>query len=327
MIYFITPDLNSISGGNKYDINVLNYLNKNYCKVVNISPTKHTSNRSLLYLRINRIPLRSTLIIDGLLAFNLSNIVDKLSIKYKVILLIHHPVSYEHQKNGKIEHKLRERKIFSKADKIISVSNSMKKVINKMLNSKKNINVIKPAVDDIYRKQLLNNTNSKNIVTTGSVIPRKNIDKCIEVLSKLEEEWSLSIIGKYDVNDTYYKKLISYINSNKLNKRITFHNVIENQDDLINILRNSSVYICLSNYEGYGMANVESASLGLPLIVSDLPVFRENLIGYNRKYVDVNNPSLIAKAVKDISRVNDYKTVPVYNWKDVGLKFKKVLYG
>ena len=327
MIYFITPDLNSISGGNKYDINVLNYLNKNYCKVINISLTKHTSNRLLLYLRINRIPLHSTLIIDGLLAFNLSMIVDRLSIKYKVILLIHHPVSYELQKNGKIEHKLRERKIFSKADKIISVSNSMKKVINKMLNSKKNINVIKPAVDDIYRKQLLNNTNSKNIVTTGSVIPRKNIDKCIEVLSKLEEEWSLSIIGKYDVNDTYYKKLISYINSNKLNKRITFHNVIENQDDLINILRNSSVYICLSNYEGYGMANVESASLGLPLIVSDLPVFRENLIGYNRKYVDVNNPSLIAKAVKDISRVNDYKTVPVYNWKDVGLKFKKVLYG
>ena len=327
MIYFITPDLNSISGGNKYDINVLNYLNKNYCKVVNITPNKHTSNRLLFYLRINRIPLHSTLIIDGLLAFNLSNIVDKLSKKYKVILLIHHPVSYENQKNGRIEHKLRERKIFSKADKIISVSNSMKKVINKMLNSKKNINVIKPAVDDIYRNQLLNNKNSKKIVTTGSIIPRKNIDKCIDVLSKLEEDWSLSIIGKYDKKDTYYKKLISHINNNNLNQRITFHNLIEDQDDLINILKKSSVYICLSNYEGYGMANVESASLGLPLIVSDLPVFRENLVGYNRKYVDINNPDSIARAVKDISRVNDYKTAPIYNWKDVGLKFKKVLYG
>ena len=327
MIYFITPDLSSISGGNKYDINVLNYLNKNYCKVINISPNKHTSNRLLFYLRINRIPLHSTLIIDGLLAFNLSNIVDKLSKKYKVILLIHHPVSYENKKNGRIEHKLRERKIFSKADKIISVSNSMKKVINKMLNSKKNINVIKPAVDDIFRKQFYNNKNSKNIVTTGSIIPRKNIDKCIEVLSKLEDDWSLSIIGKYDKKDTYYKKLISDINNNNLNQRITFHNLIENQDDLINILKKSSVYICLSNYEGYGMANVESASLGLPLIVSDLPVFRENLVGYNRKYVDINNPDSIARAVKDISRVNDYKTAPIYNWKDVGLKFKKVLYG
>jgi len=327
VIYFITPDLSSISGGNKYDINVLKYLNKNYCKVINISPNKNTSNMLLFFLRINRIPYRSTLIIDGLLAFNLSNIVDKLSKKYKVILLIHHPVSYEHQKNGKIEHKLKERKIFSKANEIISVSNSMKNVIKKMLNSKKNINVIKPAVDDIYHQQPLNNMDSKKIVTTGSIIPRKNIDKCIEVLSKLEKDWSLSIIGKYDKNDTYYKKLISHINDNDLSQRVTFHNLIEDQDDLIDILKNSSVYICLSSYEGFGMANVESASLGLPLVVSDLPVFRENLRGYNRRYVDINNPDLIANAVMEISCVKDYKNIPVYNWRDVGLKFKRALYG
>jgi len=327
VIYFITPDLGSISGGNKYDINVLNYLNNNYCKVINISPNKNTSNILLFYLKINRIPSHSTLIIDGLLAFNLSKIIDKLSKKYKVILLIHHPVSYEYQKNGKIEHKLKERKIFSKADAIISVSNSMKKVIKKMLNSKKNINVIKPAVDDIYHQQSLNRTNCKNIVTTGSIIPRKNIDKCIEVLAKLEKDWSLSIIGKYDVNDTYYKKLISHIDNNNLKQRVTFHNLVENQDDLINILKNSSVYICLSNYEGFGMANVESASLGLPLVVSDLPVFRENLRGYNRKYVDIKDPDLIARAVKEISYVKNYKNSPVYNWKDVGLKFKRALYG
>ncbi len=327
MIYFITPDLSSMSGGNKYDINVINYLNKNYCKVVNISPNKHTSNILLFYLRINRIPSRSTLVIDGLLAFNLSNIADKLSKKYKVILLIHHPVSYENKKNGKIEHKLKERKIFSKASKIISVSSSMKKVIQKMLNSKKNINVIRPAVDDIFQQQTIHNTDTKIIVTTGSIIPRKNIDKCIEVLSKLEEEWSLSIIGKYDVNDIYYKKLISFINDNNLKNRVTFYNLIKNQADLISILKNSSVYICLSNYEGFGMANVESASLGLPLIVSDLPVFRENLRGYNRKYVNINEPEVIAKAIKEISNIKYDNTVTIYNWNDVGLKFKRVLHG
>ena len=316
-----------MSGGNKYDINVINYLNKNYCKVVNISPNKHTSNILLFYLRINRIPSHSTLVIDGLLAFDLSNIADKLSKKYKVILLIHHPVSYENKKNGKIEHKLKERKIFSKASKIISVSSSMKKVIQKMLNSKKNINVIRPAVDDIFQQQTIHNTDTKIIVTTGSIIPRKNIDKCIEVLSKLEEEWSLSIIGKYDVNDIYYKKLISFINDNNLKNRVTFYNLIKNQADLISILKNSSVYICLSNYEGFGMANVESASLGLPLIVSDLPVFRENLRGYNRKYVNINEPEVIAKAIKEISNIKYDNTVTIYNWNDVGLKFKRVLHG
>ena len=75
------------------------------------------------------------------------------------------------------------------------------------------------------------------------------------------------------------------------------------------------------------MANVESASLGLPLIVSDLPVFRENLRGYNRKYVNINEPEVIAKAIKEISNIKYDNTVTIYNWNDVGLKFKRVLHG
>ena len=327
MVYFITPDLKSISGGNKYDINVLDFLTKNHCKIINISPSSETSNILLFYLKINRIPSGSTLLIDGLLAFKLSNIVDKLSKKYKVILLIHHPVAYENQKHGKIEHKLKERRIFSRADSIISVSNSMKRVIQKMCNSRKNINIIKPAVDEIYRKHIPQNLQTKTIVTTGSIIPRKNIDKCIEVLSRLENDWTLSLIGKYDIKDSYYQKLISRIDNDNLRQRVTFHNLVENQDEIISILKNSSVYICLSHYEGFGMANLESASFGLPLVVSDLPVFRENLRGFNRRYVNNNDSEEIVRAIKEIQYVRNSRSAPLYNWKDVGMKFKRALYG
>ena len=54
--------------------------------------------------------------------------------KYRVILLIHHPVSYENNKSGVISLKLKERMIFSKAHGLITVSKTMRKVIQKMLN-------------------------------------------------------------------------------------------------------------------------------------------------------------------------------------------------
>jgi len=36
--YFITPDLSSITGGNKYDKKILNYFRKTGFKITNISP-------------------------------------------------------------------------------------------------------------------------------------------------------------------------------------------------------------------------------------------------------------------------------------------------
>ena len=87
----------------------------------------------------------------------------------------------------------------------------------------------------------------------------------------------MSIIGKYSTDDRYYQYLNDIISKLNLNSRIRFHGEIENDDDLINLLVKSRVYICLSHYEGYGMANIEAGTLGLPLIVSDIPVFRENL--------------------------------------------------
>jgi hypothetical protein len=73
------------------------------------------------------------------------------------------------------------------------------------------------------------------------------------------------------------------------------------------------------------MANIESEALGLPLVVSDIPVFRENLVGLNRKYVNLNNIKSIVSAITESSYTK--KRTKFKTWKDVGHSFKKVLYG
>ena len=328
MNYFITPDLNSISGGNKYDLSVIDYLNTHRCKIVNIALKDINILSYKFFFKINMIPKNSTLLIDGLVASKMNHLIKILSKKYNIILLIHHPVSYEKKKNGDISHKLKEKKVFSYAQRIITVSKTMKKIIKNMLTKNKNIDVIYPGVDNIYYQNRITNLSiDYNIATTGSVIPRKNIEKCIETLSHLDEKWTLSIFGRFYENDPYYKNLISKINYYNLENRVVFHNTIDDEKILIDYLKKSRVYLCLSKYEGYGMANIESATIGLPLVVSDLPVFRENLRGFNRTYTDSKSARAVADAIIKTSFDTNHNNLRTRSWEDVGFSFKRVLNG
>ena len=328
MNYFITPDLKSISGGNKYDLNVINYLNTHRCKIVNVMLKDINLLSYKFFFKINMIPKNSTLLIDGLVASKMNHLIKILSKKYNIILLIHHPVSYEENKNGDISSKLKERKVFSHAKRIITVSHTMKKIIKNMLTKNKNIDVIYPGVDSIYYQNKITNLSiNHNIATIGSVIPRKNIEKCIETLSHLDEKWTLSIFGGFYDSDPYYKILISKINYYNLENRVVFHNTIDDEKILIEHLKNSRVYLCLSKYEGYGMANIESATIGLPLVVSDLPVFRENLRGFNRTYTDSNSARAVAHAIINTSFEDNHINLRTRSWEDVGFSFKQVLNG
>ncbi len=197
-----------------------------------------------------------------------------------------------------------------------------------MLTKNKNIDVIYPGVDNIYYQNKITNLNiNHNIATTGSVIPRKNIEKCIETLSHLSEKWTLSIFGGFYDSDPYYKNLISKINYYNLENRVVFHNTIDDEKILIEHLKNSRVYLCLSKYEGYGMANIESATIGLPLVVADLPVFRENLRGFNRTYTDSKSPRAVADAIIKTSFDDNHINLRTRSWEDVGSSFKQVLNG
>ena len=74
------------------------------------------------------------------------------------------------------------------------------------------------------------------------------------------------------------------------------------------------------------MANIEAACLGLPLVVSDLPVFRENLKGFRRAYVNTNSRQDVADAIKQLTmneKSFDINYPP--KWHQVGFRFKRVI--
>ena len=102
--------------------------------------------------------------------------------------MIHHPVSYEKKKYGDISLKLKGKKIFSEAHSLITVSKTMKKIIQRMLNNKKNYRCRSPGVDEEYFKNYFNKKEGYNLICVGSIIQEKNIESCIKTLAYLDKK-------------------------------------------------------------------------------------------------------------------------------------------
>ena len=87
MRYFITPELKSISGGNKYDKNILDYLYSKGFQIISVySPNR--SKPTLNFLNIlNKIPKNSLILIDGLIAPKFYTIIDVLKKNIKLYYL------------------------------------------------------------------------------------------------------------------------------------------------------------------------------------------------------------------------------------------------
>jgi glycosyltransferase involved in cell wall biosynthesis len=72
-----------------------------------------------------------------------------------------------------------------------------------------------------------------------------------------------------------------------------------------------ALFVCMSSDEGFGLPPVEAASLGCPVLASDIPVFRETLASY-ATLVDPTDVDAVAKSIRAIVRAGPKKTLPRY---------------
>jgi len=112
-------------------------------------------------------------------------------------------------------------------------------------------------------------------LTVSTIEPRKNHAYMLDAFDQLwqrGEDVVLCIVGKVGWKT---ESLISRIRSHKeLNKRLFMLNDLTD-DELEYGYKNSDALIFASYVEGFGLPLVEAAQRGLPVLCSDIPVFRE----------------------------------------------------
>lgn len=109
------------------------------------------------------------------------------------------------------------------------------------------------------------------LLYVGSIEPRKNLPVLLEALAMLPEELTLVVVGNDGGNAEQQLSVIERLN---LQQRVARPGFLPDEQ-LIRLYASAAAVVYPSRHEGFGLPVIEGMAAGVPVVASDLPVFRE----------------------------------------------------
>lgn len=107
-----------------------------------------------------------------------------------------------------------------------------------------------------------------NLLSVGSIVPRKGYDRLIDALSELTDlRWHLTIVGDKVRSPQTTSDLMARIQSHTLEDRVSLAGTLA-PEDLAHQYQGADIFALTSHYEGYGMAYTEAMAWGLPIVAT-----------------------------------------------------------
>lgn len=213
-----------------------------------------------------------------------------------LIYSLHNEMSKDVFNNSKLLRFL-EKKTIRKNHSVVAVTNEVLIDYENAIRKNNRSFVLKNYISEDFLHQKipaknLNSLKEIRLVAVGNIKKQKNYIYLINAFEHLKEyNISLDIYGIEDENFNMLKK---EIDKNKL--PINFKGPSAEIDKLFS---KYDIYVMPSLYEGFGIAVVEAMASGLPLLLSDLPVFHEVTFN-NALFFDVKDPMSLVKLIRNI---------------------------
>lgn len=225
--------------------------------------------------------------------------------KYKAVLTAQDMIYYRHNKapgflpahvriGWWLYHQtyLPQRLILKGGDLITTVSNTSANDLQKAKMTKVPATVIYNAPQKFTKYPVKFENEIKNIVYMGSFMPYKNTETLIKGMEELPGR-TLHLLSR--INDERKKELAALIPKDA---QVVFHNGVSD-DKYEQLLANNAVLATASLDEGYGIPVAEAMAMGVPAVVSDIPVFHE-VGAEGALYFDPHSPHSFAETVKKL---------------------------
>lgn len=163
-----------------------------------------------------------------------------------------------------------QRMLLNRSDAIVTVSQTTKQLIAEHRLTRRPVYVVPNAADmpDIAAERVSRAApETKSLVYMGSFMPYKNVDTLVRAVGQLPE-YELHLMSR--VSETEAERLAALAPG----ARLVFHNGASDEEYAETLVR-ATALVTASRDEGFGIPLVEAMGLGTPVVVSDIPIFRE----------------------------------------------------
>lgn len=203
-------------------------------------------------------------------------VISKFKKSHEYFLTVHGIVSIE---SKFINHEMSKKEIyfekvlFKKFPNLVCVSEKLKIDIKKYFGREEKVYVINNGI--YIDKDAFSNICFKNneiaLITTGGIKRRKGIFESLEFMNILNNKRKyntiLYIYGSFDDEETL-KIFNERVKKYNLNERVIYKGIIKEKDELYKKYGEAHLNLCLSHYDTFNVAALESMAVGTPSIVS-----------------------------------------------------------
>lgn len=231
--------------------------------------------------------------------------------RYKLILTLHDLIYYSHPKAPPSLPLLvriawrayhlnfwAARFLLNRADAVVTVSETSKQLIlqNKLTDKPVHVIYNAPAMSSLNGPATADKTarGRNQLLYMGSFMEYKNVECLIQAMKDLPDH-GLVLLSK--VHPSRKAELLALAGDTQ--NRIIFRNGIDDAQ-YQKLLQGAFALVSASKDEGFGIPLVEAMSHGIPLVVSDLPIFRE-VAGDAGYFFDPTDPKDFAASINKLS--------------------------
>jgi glycosyltransferase involved in cell wall biosynthesis len=226
---------------------------------------------------------------------------------YKLILTLHDLIYYKHRKPpGSLSWPIRlawrifhlgfgpVRLLLNRADSVVTISQTTKTLIEANRLTKKPVHVVSNASSMPAVSTPKSAPRTKSLLYMGSFMPYKNVETLIRAMELLPE-YTLVLCSK--VSKTRKDQLLK-ATSKEVRLRIHFADGVT-EEKYLELLDDSFALVSASMDEGFGIPLIEAMSRSIPIVVSDIQIFRE-VANEAAVFFNPVSPDDFAKAVKKL---------------------------